>query len=323
MSSANLNRNAHGIIRSMIDEADGLNLAVTILPNGATVIDAGLSVPGSLEAGRLFSEVCLGGCGSVQLCEVHLGNASFPGVSVSVNKPKIGCMASQYAGWAVSLDDDGTGTSFFAMGSGPARSLYAHEPIFEHLGYSEVADVAVITMEGSRLPSSAVADKIAGACKVAAKNLFILIAPTASIAGSVQISARVVETGMHKLHELGFDLDAILSGFGTCPVPPIARNDLRAIGRTNDAVLYGGKAWYTVNCEDEAIERVIDQAPSSSSKDYGELFYELFKQHDGDFYKIDPMLFSPAQISINNVRSGRVFSAGYVNEEMYMKSCAS
>ena len=307
----------------MVDNADELNLAVSTLDNGSTVIDAGIVVPGSPEAGRLFGEVCLAGCGSVLLREVRIGEDDYPGVEVTVNQPKLGCMASQYAGWAVALDDDGSGAPFFAMGSGPARSLYAAEPLFEDLGYRESAEVGVITLEGRRLPTRAVADKIAAACRIAPQNLSMIIAPTASIVGSIQISARVVETGLHKLHELGFDLDAVLSGSGTCPVAPIARDDIRAIGRTNDAVLYGGRVWYAVDCEDAAIEGVIRQSPSSDSTDYGTLFYDLFKRYGGDFYKIDPMLFSPAQISINNVRSGRVFTAGGLNAEMYKRSCAS
>ncbi|MGE4195262.1 MAG: methenyltetrahydromethanopterin cyclohydrolase [Pseudodesulfovibrio sp.] len=323
MSSASLNEYACGVIRSMAEGADSLNVVEIHLPNGATVVDAGVGVTGSLEAGRLMGEACLAGCGSVDWTEIRFGEDVYPGVRVVVDRPKAGCMASQYAGWAVSLDDGGDGSPYFGMGSGPARVLYGSEPIFEHLGYTETSDQAAIILEGSTVPTEAVADKVAKACGVTPENLCMLIAPTASLAGSVQISARVVETGLHKLHELGFDLDAVLSGYGTCPVPPVAKSDLRAIGRTNDAVLYGGSVWYAVDCEDEAVERVVEQVPSSSSKDYGTLFYDLFKRYDGDFYKIDPMLFSPARVTINNVRTGRVFTAGRVNGELYMRSCAS
>jgi methenyltetrahydromethanopterin cyclohydrolase len=307
----------------MAEEADALNLSVSTLENGATVVDAGIAVQGSPEAGRLFAEACLAGCGRVEFCEVAIGTEAYPGVGVTVDQPKLGCMASQYAGWAVSLDDDGTGSPWFAMGSGPARALRASEPIFKDLGYAETSDVGVIILEGRTPPTAAVAASIAKACSIAPGNLRLLIAPTASMVGAIQISARVVETGLHKLHELGFDLGAVLSGFGTCPVSPVAKNDLRAIGRTNDAVLYGGKVWYTVDCEDEAVERVISSAPSSASGDYGTLFYDLFQHYGGDFYKIDPLLFSPARISINNVRSGRVFTAGAVNPELYGRSCES
>ena len=39
--------------------------------------------------------------------------------------------------------------------------------------------------------------------------------------------ARSVETALHKLHELKFDLNQIVSAFGTAPLPPVATKDLR------------------------------------------------------------------------------------------------
>lgn len=310
-----VNERALGIVKRMIAEAEPLDLAVTQLGNGTTVVDAGVQVTGSLEAGRLFAEVCLGGLGKVRFCEITLGDEGLrlPGVSVTVSHPSVACMAAQYAGWAVKKDE------FFAMGSGPARALYAGEPLFEQLPYRDQADVAVLTLEGRELPAEAAAEKVAARCKIAPDRLYLLVAPTASLVGTVQVAARIVETGMHKMVEIDYDIASVLAGFGTCPLAPIAKSDLRAIGRTNDAVLYGGRAWYTVRTEDEQIERVIEQLPSSASRDYGTPFYELFKQYEGDFYRIDPLLFSPAEVTINNLSSGRTFHAGAVNEEMIQR----
>jgi methenyltetrahydromethanopterin cyclohydrolase len=238
-----------------------------------------------------------------------------------VSHPPVACMAAQYAGWAVKK------TKYFAMGSGPARALYRGEPLFERLDYRDRADVAVLALEGRKLPPEEAAEKVAAKCQVSPDHLYLVVAPTASLVGSVQVAARVVETGLHKMLEVGFDIGTgregfvrVLSGFGTCPLAPIARDDLRAIGRTNDAVLYGGRAWYTVRADDAQIEAVIEQLPSSASRDYGTPFYELFQRCDGDFYKIDPLLFSPAEVAINNVASGRTFRAGGVNAEMIQKA---
>lgn len=305
-----INERGVAIARRMIDDAGPLGLAVTTLENGATVIDAGVNVPGSLEAGCLFAEVCLGGLGSVRICHLTPGELWLPGVSVAVSHPPIACMASQYAGWAVKNGD------FFAMGSGPARALYAAEELFEQLPYRDESDVAILTLEGRALPDEGVAEKVAGRCGVSAHHLYLLIAPTASLVGSVQVAARVVETGLHKMLELEFDIGGVIAGSGTCPLASIAKKDIQAIGRTNDGVLYGGRAWYTVRTEDAAIEAVIDRLPSSASSDYGTPFYELFKRYDGDFYQIDPLLFSPAEVYVNNLTSGRTFHAGEINEEM-------
>lgn len=310
-----VNRLAAAIVEKMITDSEALGLGVTRLTNGATVIDAGIETQGSLSAGLLFAEACLGGLGKVGLTRLGYEIPAvgpqegfwLPAVSVSVSHPHVACMAAQYAGWAVKHE------KFFAMGSGPARALYAGEELFGKLDYKDEADVAVLLLEGRKLPDEGVAAYVAGKCKVEPSRLSLLIAPTASLVGSVQIAARVVETGMHKLVELGFDVRQVVAGYGVCPLAPVAADDLRAIGRTNDAVLYGGQAHYAVRAIDADLAELIEKVPSSASRDYGTPFYDLFQRYGGDFYSIDPMLFSPAQVSFNNLASGRTFSAGRVN----------
>ncbi|MDQ7029079.1 MAG: methenyltetrahydromethanopterin cyclohydrolase [Ardenticatenia bacterium] len=188
------------------------------------------------------------------------------------------------------------------------------------MGYRDEVDVAVLCLESRTLPTPEVADYIAERAGVAPEALTLLIAPTASVVGGVQVAARVVETGLHKLHEIGFDVHTILSGFGTCPLPPTAKSDIRAIGRTNDAILYGGQVHYTVRADDEELEKVVPRVPASTSRDYGAPFYETFKGYNFDFYQVDPLLFSPAEIFVTNVVSGRTFHAGQVNVEVLRKS---
>ena len=315
-----LNENALEIVRKMIAGAEVLGITAKQLADGTTVVDAGVAVSGSLEAGRLFAKVCLGGLGQIRFCELNFKNFSLPGVDITVSQPVLACMAAQYAGWAVKVEDnEGSGT-YMAMGSGPARALYGAEPLFERLAYRDQTEVAVLALESRTPPSEAVASWVAQKCRVSPKQLYLLVAPTASLVGSVQIAARVVETGLHKMLEVGFDIDTVLSGFGTCPLAPVAKDDLRAIGRTNDAVLYGGRAWYTVRTDDDHIEKVIEKLPSSASRDYGTPFYDLFQRYEGDFYKIDPLLFSPAEVYVNNQTSGRTFHAGGVNLDMIDKT---
>lgn len=305
-----VNERAADILRQMMAQAEVLGVAVQTLSNGTTVIDAGIKVPGSFAAGKLFAEACLGGLGAVAFTRLSYAGFWLPGVSVRVEHPAIACMAAQYAGWAVKRG------KFFAMGSGPARALYAGEKLFEHLSYRDQSKVAVLLLEGRKLPDEEVAEYVAGKCGVDATNLMLAIAPTASLVGSVQVAARVVETGLHKMIELGFDVEQVVAGFGTCPLAPVASDDLKAIGLTNDAVLYGGQAYYAVQATDEALEQIIDQIPSSASRDYGKPFYEIFQAYEGDFYKIDPLLFSPAEVIINNLTSGKTYRAGRPNLEV-------
>lgn len=305
-----VNGGALKILEGMIREKEEIGISVQELGNGARVIDCGIKTRGSLKAGKYFSEICLGGLGRVDLCvkeRLH--------VHVDVDHPAVSCMGAQFAGWAIKVED------YFAMGSGPARALArVEEKLFRELRYEDKCEKAVITLETRKMPTEKVADFIAQKCGVRPYNLYILAAPTASVVGSIQISARIVETGVHKLHELGFDIHKIICGSGDAPVAPVAKDDLEAMGKTNDCVLYGGRTFYFVDADDSEIKRVIDEVPSCSSRDYGSPFLELFLRYDKDFFKIDPKLFSPAEITVSNVRTGSVFHAGRVNEQVLVKS---
>jgi methenyltetrahydromethanopterin cyclohydrolase len=176
-------------------------------------------------------------------------------------------------------------------------------------------------LEGRQLPDEDVAAFIADQCQVRPDQLSLLIAPTGCLAGSVQIAARSAETGLHKLNELGFDVQQAVSAYGVCPLAPVAADDLHAIGRTNDAILYGSQVYYSVYADDDnVLAGLIEKVPSESSPDYGTEFYELFKRYNGDFYKIDRMLFSPAEVQIHSLKSGRVFRAGRLNPALLRKS---
>lgn len=304
-----VNSGAAAVVAQMVLNKEGLGVEVTKLDNGTTVIDAGIKATGGIMAGKLFSEACLGGLG-----EISFTMEKMLQVHVTVDNPAIACMGSQYAGWMIKVGD------YFAMGSGAARAKAGLEKIFQEIGYRDDSEKAVIALETRKIPDEKVADFIAGECDVTPDNLSILVAPTASIVGSIQISARVVETGIHKLHELGFDINKILSGSGSAPIAPIAKNDLEAMGKTNDCVLYGGRTEYFVAAEDSEIQDVINDVPSSSSRDYGMPFLDVFEKYNRDFYKIDPKLFSPAEVTVNNVKTGKVFHSGNVNDEVLKKS---
>ncbi len=281
---------------------------------GTTIHDFGVRAEGSLEAGRLLAEICLAGLARVEFTSTAVYPTHGPAVMVRTDHPVAACMASQYAGWRICEGD------FFAMGSGPMRAAAARETLLRDLGYAEKATQVVGVLETSKLPPDDVCRKIASQCHVETKNLTICVAPTASIAGTVQIVARSVETALHKMHELGFDIQRIVSGFGTAPLPPVSSDDLEAIGRTNDAVLYGGQVTLWVRDDDEHLDDTVSKIPSQASRDYGVPFIEVFQRYDGDFYQIDPHLFSPATIRLVNLNSGRSFAAGEVRADLLKAS---
>jgi methenyltetrahydromethanopterin cyclohydrolase len=308
MADLGMNARAWALADRCMDGAAALRVAVDRLGSGARVIDAGVQVPGGLAAGRLMAEICMGGLGHVDFVTLSIGGESWSGVQVWTDHPAESCMASQYAGWAINPE------GFFAMGSGPLRAkARVEKELFEKLTYAEDASRGVLVLEGRALPNDSVAAWVANKAGVPVDGLTLVVAPTASLAGGVQIVARSIETGLHKMDALGFDVRQVVSAFGTAPLPPIAKNDMRAIGRTNDCVLYGGQARYTIRADDTELAALADRLPSSTSKDYGTPFYDIFKRYDNDFYKIDPMLFSPAEVWLTSATSGRTFHAGSVN----------
>ncbi len=306
-----LNSRAVALCREMASKKAALQIHVDTAPCGATLIDCGIAVPGSREAAILLARVCL-----ADLAEVFIDDSAvpWPMITVSTKEPVCACLASQYAGWEIKGDD------FFAMGSGPMRAAAGRETLFNDIGYRESASECVGVLEASRLPSDAVCLEIAEKCGVEPERLALLVAPTHSLCGTLQIVARSVETALHKLHASEFDLTRIVSGRGAAPLPPLAKNDFKAIGRTNDAILYGAQVTLEVCGDDESLLEIGPQIPSVASADYGRPFAEILAHYDNDFYRVDPLLFSPAEIELVNVDSGNSFRFGEVNQELLLQS---
>jgi methenyltetrahydromethanopterin cyclohydrolase len=309
-----LNARAADLADQLAADPHAYGVKVHTLVGGARVIDAGIDAPGGFAAGRTIAHACMGGLGHMSFVPLSIGGDAYQGVEVWTDHPPTACMASQYAGWAVQVDQ------FFAMGSGPLRAIARVEELFDTLGYSEHADRGVLVLEGRTLPTDAVVTWVAERAGLPRGTLTFIVAPTASVAGGVQISARVLETGLHKMHTLGFDVRLVTHAIGSAPVPPVAKNDLRAIGRTNDCILYGGQAHYTVRADDATLEELAAKIPASSSSDYGTPFYEIFERYERDFYKIDKLLFSPAEVWLTSATTGRTFHGGRLDPGVLRKS---
>jgi methenyltetrahydromethanopterin cyclohydrolase len=315
MTDLGMNERAAKLADWIAERAVELRVTVHTLTSGARVIDAGIETPGGHGAGLALARLCMGGLGQVELAPVAIAGESWAGVQVWTDHPAECCMASQYAGWAIKVND------YFAMGSGPLRArARVEKELYARLGYAEEASRGVLVLEGRTPPTDEVATWVATKAGVAPAAITFAIAPTASLAGGVQIVARVLETGLHKMETLGFDVTRVMSAVGTAPLPPVAKSDIRAIGRTNDCVLYGGQARYTVRGEDDELAQLASRLPSTTSRDYGTPFYETFKRYDNDFYKVDPLLFSPAEVWLTSVASGRTFHAGGLNPDVLRAS---
>ncbi|MDD5275940.1 MAG: methenyltetrahydromethanopterin cyclohydrolase [Methylovulum sp.] len=317
--TASVNKLSQPLVKELLDNADKLRLNVQKLENGCTIIDAGINAAGGLEAGRIITEICLGGMGTVAISQSAYTEKWPLTVNVHSSNPVLACLGSQYAGWSLAHE------KYYALGSGPARAMATKtkegvtspvEELYKELGYQDQCGQTVLVIENDKIPPIEIVEKVASACGVAPDNLTIIVTPTSSLAGCVQVVGRVLEVAMHKAHALHFPLEHILDGTGSAPICPPHPDFVQAMGRTNDAILFAGLVHIFVKGTDEAAEKLANELPSSTSKDYGKPFAQIFKECKYDFFKIDAMLFSPASVIVTAVESGNSFRAGRLDNEL-------
>ncbi len=311
-----INEMGFEVFEDMLDFEDELRLEVHELDNGAVVVDAGVKAAGGLGAGIYLSRLCMADLADIQLVACDVAGVRLPGVQVATDHPAVSCMASQCAMWQIKAD------KYFAMGSGPARVLAGKtRDLYEKIGFEEFSDVGVLVLESNRLPDSAVSAKIAEQCGIDPADLRLAVASTDSVAGLVQVSARVVETGLHKLFTMGFDINTITSGWGRAPISPIVGDATMCMGSSNDAIIYGGETCYTLKYENvEELKQILRAMPSEASRDYGAPFYRTFKAAGFDFFKVDHNVFAPARVVMNETTSRRTFVSGRLNPEVLAES---
>jgi methenyltetrahydromethanopterin cyclohydrolase len=313
-----VNARAMPLLKKLLYNSEQYRVEIKKFKSGATLIDAGIKAKGGFNAGKIITEICMGGFGKVEISSKNYGGLLLPTVFVYTDHPVLATLGSQFAGWQIKKNN------FSAIGSGPARAkALKPKEIYEKIEYSdEKAENAIIILETNMWPPEELLEELANECKTEPKNFFVILTPTTSITGSIQISGRIVETGIHKLSKVGLDPKQILYAYGYAPIAPIHPEFLHAMGRTNDAILYGGFTDYIIAFEgkEEELKEIVEKAPSKASKNYGKIFMEIFKEANYDFYRIDPNLFAPAVIRINNMKTGKIFQAGEINTEMLKHS---
>jgi methenyltetrahydromethanopterin cyclohydrolase len=315
-----VNGRAQRLLDAMCDDAAALGIGVSRGEAGERLVDAGAKHRGGVEAGLQLAAICMGGLGRVRL----VPDAALPRwpwtISVASSSPVTACLASQYAGWSLSHGEGSD--AYFALGSGPARALARKESLFAELGYEDRADDAVLVLESGKPPPRALVERIAGDCGVAPDRLSIVYAPTHSLAGGVQVVSRVLEVALHKVHALHFPLDRVVDGMAAAPLSPPHPDFVTAMGRTNDAIIFGGRVHLFVSGPSADAKALADALPASTSHDYGKPFAEVFKAAKGDFYAIDGMLFSPAEAQVTAVETGETFRAGQLDPALLDASFA-
>lgn len=304
-----LNRMSLELVDEAIDFADELDLIVSELDAEATILDFGVEADGGLEAGLLLVEIQTAGLATVQTRMDEVGGVPMPFVEFSTDQPALAVLCSQKAGWELGVED------FEGLGSGPARALVAEEEEFARVGYEDVFDFAVLAVESEDLPTAAAAERVAELTDVESGAVFLPAFSTASLVGSVNMAARAAELAVFRLSELGYDPLDIVSASASAPVAPVAGSEEAAIGRTNDALAYGGRAHLVVREEFDRFEEVA----STASEEYGRPFAEIFEDVDWDLYDVPESIFAPAQVTIDVVRGG-TYHYGKTDEELLSDS---
>ena len=327
----NLNARAAALVDAALARAEELGIALHRGAAGTRIVDAGVRAGGGTEAGITLARAALADLATVRIVPAGSpippgaldprddpweGRCPWPIVAVSSAAPVAACLASQYAGWKVSSG------RYFAMASGPLRAAIGREALFDDIGHREHPDLAVGLLEASKLPPDDVCADLAAQAGVAPDRLTLLVARTSSPAGTLQVVARSLETALHKLHDLHFDLGRIRGGSGRAPLPPVPdpADDLEAIGRTNDAILYGGQVVLEVAGDDDELAGLARRMVSASSPAHGRPFRVLFEEAGGDFYALDPALFAPAAVELLNPDTGVRHRGGAVLPEIVRTS---
>lgn len=312
-----INREAMKVVRTILAAPEALGVAPETLANGTTVIDMGLNAPGGWLAAKYYTLVTLGGLAEVSYEPFPLGDRTLTAVRVMIDHTQEACVASQIAGWRL----DEPGTEHAAILSGPGRALNKDpDHYFEFTDYRDRHNEAVVAIQTSRPVGVAMADAIAEGCGVAAEDVYVLYAPNRALVTAVQVAARIVEQSLHRLAEEGFDLRNAGAAYGLGVIPPLVDDDVAAMGRINDSLLYGGAATIHVDATDDECERAVGRAVSAASKAYGRPFVETYEDAGRDFYEIPLDLHSPAELHLNNVRTGHTFSAGWINAAVLERS---
>jgi methenyltetrahydromethanopterin cyclohydrolase len=310
-----VNRLAYELVMELVKRKEYYGVEVGRLPSGATVVDTGVEAHGGYEAGLMVTRIAMGGAGNAHLTYADYGGVALPSVVVSTDSPAVALFGAQLAGWKIKPE------GYSADSSGPARAL-ALKPkeVYQKIGYRDESDVAVILLETEERPPDSAAHYIAERCNVKPENVYMVLTSTRSMAGMVQISGRIVETGLFRLDVLGLDPKKVLYGAGCAPVMPVHVDAGKAMGRAEDALTYGGATTYLVDEEEDRLREIAEKAPSSNCKDYGKTSYDIYKAVDFDFTKIDPALFAPAVITLTSAKTGATFTHGKVNDRIILHS---
>jgi len=318
MPAISLNKQSQAILNTLIQNAESLQVKVHKLSNGTRVVDAGVNVPGSLRAGLLISRVALGGLGEVTMTEEEYDGLNLPTVHVMVDQPALSLFCCQYPVPTIPLG------AYKGIWSGPGK-IHLRQPkqVFNLIDYSEPSKVAVFLVQSDQLPDSKVTSSLAKLCRVEPSQLSLVVVPTQSVAGAVQVAARVLEDPLGRaVKVLHYPLNRIKAMVGSAPLSPVYAGIWRKPGLTTDDMLfYASRITFFIEARpSDDLQNLAMNLTSAVLPRFGMSFYEMLKEVDFVFERLDSPSYASASITIYDMTSGRLYQAGRLHMDQIRKT---
>ena len=311
MAHYSVNEAAAGIVETeVIPFAGRLNIIVSTLKNGATVLDMGINAKGGFRAGKYFAEIGMGGLGRLRYMMMRAGEYLIPALQCVTEAPAVCEMASYVARTKVPWHGE------IQVVSGPVRAILGSDDFARAVGYRDPSPrKAVCGVQCERLPDEELAEGIGRVCGISPEKLYIMAARTGCMTGAVQVSARNVEQSLPTVYDRGFSMDQVLEGSAVAPLISVCDDEDTAYGRVNDCLIYGQETNLTVRCEDGDIESMLDDIPFSKNTDiYGTPFEPLFARCGRSWANVPRDWDAPCRINFCNAKTGHVFTTGIIHE---------
>lgn len=316
MQNYSVNRAAVTMIKNTIANADEYQIRAWQANCGSTLVDMGLTCPGSWKAGQVFVEAGFGGLGKATYGKFEIGPYTLPSIDVWVDHPVLAVVASQAGCWELGEGE------FAQIGSGPARAVALADRWAGH-GYKDPdGSEVVVQLQTSRIPTDEVCMAVANACHLPPEKVYVVFAPTACLVGAIQVASRTVEQVMIKLFLRGFDIHSVKHGFGTAPVAPLVKDELEVMGRANDALFYGATTVLYADAPDEVIAPIVETFTFdvNSGEYWGMPFARIFDRFQRNWFAVPDLLDSPAKVIINSLQTGHSFVGGQINLDVLSRS---
>lgn len=306
-----LNDMAAQIVEEQIlPHAEELNVEVIKLKNGATVIDMGIHAKGGWKAGKLYTDVCLGGMGELVYQSMYIGKHIVPTAVIEVDRPAITQMCAHIAGLYLPY------RGYHQPVAGPIRSITSTDHWSDCVAYRDTeAKKAVGCLQITTLPDEELAQKIADAVGKDPSDLYLLASRTSTIVGAVQIIARNIEQAFATIADHpDFPIECIVQAVGYSPIATIEDDEIIAMGRVNDCLIYGAESTLYCDCEDSLIEQMLEKLPLCKNESvYGIPFEEMFREAGCDWAHVPRDYDAPCKVNFINVRTNHFYSAGMIH----------